>query len=394
MSKIEIKSLTGIRGIAALYVIMFHWYNHLSQKQTVFSSSQMDQLFTNFLKHGYLSVDLFFALSGFVLCVASYNLFSEQIAVQDYKKFIYKRFFRLFPVYICLTLLYYVVFGGSKVIDLLINLTLFQGIVPSHSGSIIPPGWSLTNEWVVCFVFPFLLFYGLKIKRKVWLLVIIALLLLLLISIVRGYAINWGSYSFFKKINGFYPIVGYTRGPASLLRTIAAFLLGIFAFIIYRFQNKGSYLKYLKYLIIPSFALLFISNSDILIILLLPVLILYITQANFLNRFLSSKPVHFAGLISYSLYLNHFLFINTYDSVLAFVKINNDLFSLSYILVSTFIFSTVTYYVIEKPGIALYKYRLKYKAVNNKNLPHEKNGAPVNPETLQETILTSRNTKE
>jgi peptidoglycan/LPS O-acetylase OafA/YrhL len=80
--------------------------------------------------------------------------------------------------------------------------------------------------------------------------------------------------------------------------------------------------------------------------------------------------------------------------VLAFVKINNDLFSLSYILVSTFIFSTVTYYVIEKPGIALYKYRLKYRAVNNKNLPQEKNGAPVNPETLQGTILTSRNTKE
>jgi peptidoglycan/LPS O-acetylase OafA/YrhL len=379
MNNIEIKSLTGIRGIAALYVIVFHWYNHVSQRQPIFSFLPMDQLFTNFLKHGYLSVDLFFVLSGFVLCVASYNLFSEQISVQDYKKFMYKRFFRLFPLYICLTLLYYVSFGGSEVIDLLINLTLFQGIVPSHSGSIIPPGWSLTNEWVVYFLFPFFLFYAMKIKRKIWLLVIISLLLLLLISIVRTHVVNWGNYSFLKKVKGFYPIILYTRGPASLLRTVAAFLLGIFTFFIYRFQsNKVSYFKYLKYLIIPLFALLFINNSDIIIIILLPVLILYITQANFLNTLLSSKPVHFAGLISYSLYLNHFLFINTYSTVSKFLKINNDLFSLSYVLVSTFIFSVVTYYVIERPGLALFKYKFKtYRVVNNIYLPPEKRRAAV-----------------
>ncbi|MDB5286047.1 MAG: Acyltransferase family protein [Mucilaginibacter sp.] len=378
-NNLEIKSLTGIRGIAALYVIIFHWYNHVSQRQPFFSFLPMDHLFTNFLKHGYLSVDLFFVLSGFVLCVASYNLFSEQISVQDYKKFMYKRFFRLFPLYMSLTLLYYVLFGQSQVIDVLINLTLLQGIVPSHSGSIIPPGWSLTNEWVVYFLFPFFLFYALKIKRKIWMLVVISLLLLLLISIVRTHTINWGNYSFLKKVKGFYPIILYTRGPASLLRTIASFLLGIFTFFIYRSQSsKESYLKYLRYLIIPLFALLFINNSDILIILLLPILILYITQNNFLNRLLSSKPVHFAGLISYSLYLNHFLFINTYSMVSGFVKMNNDLFSLSYVLVSTFIFSVVTYYVIERPGLALFKYKFKtYRVVNNIYLPPEKRRATV-----------------
>lgn len=366
MNNGEIKSLTGIRGIAALYVIIFHWYNHLSQKQPVFSSLPIDHLWTTLVKHGYLSVDLFFALSGFVLCVASYNLFSEQISVPDYKKFIYKRFFRLFPLYICLTLLYDVSVNPSGIINLLLNLTLLQGIVPAHSGSIIPPGWSLTNEWVVCFFFPFFLFYALKIKRKAWLLIILSLVFLLLISMVRAHAINWSNYSFLKKVKGFYPMVGYTRGPASFLRTMASFMLGIFSFIIYRFyNNKEPYLKYAGYVVIPLFALLFISNSDILIILLLPVLILYITQANFLNSLLSSKPVHFTGQISYSLYLNHFLFINTYSKVLELVKIKSDLFSLSYILVSTFAFSVVTYYLIEKPGIALFKYRLKYRVVNN-----------------------------
>lgn len=385
MNSTEIKSLTGIRGIAALYVIIFHWYNHLSQKHPAFSFIPLDNLLVNFLKHGYLAVDLFFVLSGFVLCVASYNLFSEKISVQNYKKFIYKRFFRLFPLYVCLTLLYYLAFDGSELIDLFINFTLIQGIVPSHSGSIIPPGWSLTNEWVVCFIFPFLLFYTLKIKKKVWLLIIISLSLLLLISMVRGYLMNWGSYTFFKEIKGFYPVIGYTRGPASFLRTIAAFLLGIFSFIIYRFQNNNNnkLYKYLGYLTIPSFALLFVSNSDILIILSLPVLILYLTQTNFLNILLSSKLVHFTGIISYSLYLNHFLFINTYNEVSAFVKINNDFFSLTYVLVATFAFSITTYYVIEKPGIALFRYKLKYKTANSfKQVFRKKEAASANPETL------------
>lgn len=366
MNNTEIKSLTGIRGVAAIYVIIFHWYNHLSHKQPVFSFPPADQLLTNFVKHGYLSVDLFFALSAFVLCVASYNLFSEQVSFQNYKKFIYKRFFRLFPLYICLTFLYYLWFDHSSVINLLINLTLFQGIVPSHSGSIVPPGWSLTNEWVICFVFPFFLFYALKIRKKAWLLVIMAVLVLLLISFIRAHALNWSNSSFLDRVEGFYPIVGYTRGPSSLGRTLASFLLGIFAFLIYKFPaNQGSYLKYSGYLVMLLFALLFVNNTDVIIVLLLPALILYIIMPNFLNRFLSSKPVHFAGVISYSLYLSHFFFINTYNMVFELLKIDSDLFSLSYVLVSTFMFSTMTYYVIEKPGIALFRIKLKYKMANN-----------------------------
>jgi hypothetical protein len=64
--------------------------------------------------------------------------------------------------------------------------------------------------------------------------------------------------------------------------------------------------------------------------------------------------------------------------VSGFVKMNNDLFSLSYVLVSTFIFSVVTYYIIERPGLALFKYKFKtYRVVNNIYLPPEKRRAAV-----------------
>jgi peptidoglycan/LPS O-acetylase OafA/YrhL len=84
--------------------------------------------------------------------------------------------------------------------------------------------------------------------------------------------------------------------------------------------------------------------------------------------------------------------------VSALAKINNDFFSLSYVLFSTFIFSAVTYYVIEKPGIALFRYRLKYKVVDNIKLAFRKKEIiSSNPETLhvQEgtTIVTEEFSK-
>ncbi|WPU95873.1 acyltransferase [Mucilaginibacter sabulilitoris] len=382
MNKAEIKSLTGIRGVAAVYVIIFHWYNHLFHTQPVVSFTPMGQIGHNFIKHGYLAVDLFFSLSAFVLCIASYKLFSEKPTFENYKMFIIKRFFRLFPVYIVLTFLYSLWFDKSSLTNLLINLTLFQGIIPSHSGSIVPPGWSLTNEWVICFVFPFFLYYAVKFRKNAWMLVVMAVAIIILISFVRAHALNWSNSAVLDKVKGFNPNIGYTRGPSSFGRTIASFFLGIFAFLVYKFKDhQGPYFKYLGYLSAPILVLLFVKSADVAVVLLMPILILYVTQANFLNRFLSSKPVHFAGAISYSLYLSHFFFINTYDSVAALLKIDSRLFSLSYVLIATFVFSTITYYCIEKPGIALFKPKPKHKTATNIDLLSEQNKAPAGLKT-------------
>lgn len=51
----EIKSLTGVRGIAAVYVVI---YNIINQSESYF------------INNGYLGVDIFFVLSGYVLSYA------------------------------------------------------------------------------------------------------------------------------------------------------------------------------------------------------------------------------------------------------------------------------------------------------------------------------------
>lgn len=264
-----------------------------------------------------------------------------------YKSFMYKRFCRLFPLYIVMTLVYFFAFHQVTLASLLVDLTLFQGFVGFLTSS-IPPGWSLTNEWIIYFIFPIVFSIVISKKLYKWL-VPLAVVFLLIVCTVRGLYFNWANYKALKDIHGFNPVISETRGPISFLRTIADYLLGIFAYLVY---SKGIKTQRLGIMVVPALLLLLLwSSGDFLIIMLMPFLILYATNDNWLNAFLSSKPVHFLGLISYSLYVNHYIFINTYKSVSDLVGIDNKLFSISYVLISTFVLSCITFYAIERPGL-------------------------------------------
>jgi peptidoglycan/LPS O-acetylase OafA/YrhL len=55
----EIRALTGLRGLAAIFVVVFHEAGNFSG----------DGPAATFLRHGYNAVDLFFVLSGFVMAL-------------------------------------------------------------------------------------------------------------------------------------------------------------------------------------------------------------------------------------------------------------------------------------------------------------------------------------
>ena len=55
-SKPRFEVLDGLRGVAAIIVVIFHLFE-------VFSESPIDQI----INHGYLAVDFFYVLSGFVI---------------------------------------------------------------------------------------------------------------------------------------------------------------------------------------------------------------------------------------------------------------------------------------------------------------------------------------
>src|SRR5665213_3042073 len=84
-SKPHFEILHGLRGLAAVVVVIFH-----------FMEIAIADYNNNFIAHGYLAVDFFFCLSGFVITYA----YDSRIAGMGLKTFIKLRLIRLQPLVI------------------------------------------------------------------------------------------------------------------------------------------------------------------------------------------------------------------------------------------------------------------------------------------------------
>lgn len=84
-SKPRYELLDGLRGVAALMVIWYHIFEG-------FATSPLDQKFN----HGYLAVDFFFILSGFVIGYA----YDDRWSRMNIKEFFKRRLIRLHPLVI------------------------------------------------------------------------------------------------------------------------------------------------------------------------------------------------------------------------------------------------------------------------------------------------------
>lgn len=138
MQRYHYLDLDGLRGIAALTVVLFH----------------CDGLFSQYriFCHGYLSVDVFFELSGFVIALNYEQRLRQGMSLSD---FLRKRGHRLLPIYwigLCVSAIG-CSFLGKYFIDF--PLTLIAGILllPSFilgekAYPLNGPSWSLFSEWV------------------------------------------------------------------------------------------------------------------------------------------------------------------------------------------------------------------------------------------------------
>jgi len=148
--------LDGLRGVAALLVIWYHVFEG-------FATSPIDQRFN----HGYLAVDFFFILSGFVIGYAYDDRWKTSMTIKD---FIKRRLIRLHPMVVMGAVLGAITFyiqGCEKwdgtqvsismlVLAMLLNLFLIPAVPGSGhevrgNGEMYPlngPSWSLFFEYI------------------------------------------------------------------------------------------------------------------------------------------------------------------------------------------------------------------------------------------------------
>ena len=341
----EIKPLTGIRGVAAVWVMLYHYAS-----SPIFSSFRFPGI-----AKGYLCVDLFFVLSGFVLGLRYGDAFAVGSRLGNYSDFMMARVARLYPAYLVISMLYIAKsvanFSGTQTTpyntgDLVANALLMQswGL---HVRPIIYDSWSVSVEVFAYFVFPILIVVTLKRSWLVFVLTCIAAF----ITVVGVASSHYG-------VNG--PLDAYRDdfSVLPLLRCVAEFSFGLAAFrcvslpIVARLA--GSRFSPLVILALLTTALCY-DRSDLLSLFFIILLVtsLYfdtpLAQSIFGNRLI----YHF-GQISYSLYLLHPLLLNVVERLQITAKhFSNPLTAPTFEIIGlclTWFASYLSFRFIERPG--------------------------------------------
>jgi peptidoglycan/LPS O-acetylase OafA/YrhL len=152
MAKARLTEIDGLRGVAALAVMLGHWGEFL-QKQNAPSGwyEAFGRLFLEDFSFGRLGIVAFFCISGFVV---PFSFRGERPLVS----FPISRIFRLYPAYWASVITAAVVFALLGILklttpQLLLNLTMLQrGLGSPH---IISVYWTLTIElmfYAICYV--------------------------------------------------------------------------------------------------------------------------------------------------------------------------------------------------------------------------------------------------
>lgn len=308
----EVKPLTSIRGIAAIYVMLYHFLGHSFTSNSVLGSV---------LHHGYISVDLFFILSGFVIFFSYHGRFGTLNSIQvNFYEFLVKRFARVYPLYFVVTIYAFlmhkfVITGATHrnydTFELITNLMLIQnwGLSQSIGG----PTWSLSLEWAAYILFPISCYFIATSKR-------FKLNSILAFSLI---AILVAAY-FPREISS----VG-ASGPLDLtsfksifpvLRCLGEFTLGM---SLYKVMQAESIVKLFSkpnldvaIVILISLCLPF-PALDVVVVLLFALLILslLINNKTLTYQLLDTKALWWLGAISYSIYLVHGRFAKFVDGL-------------------------------------------------------------------------------
>nr|WP_315029596.1 acyltransferase [uncultured Chryseobacterium sp.] len=326
--KNEIKSLTGLRGIVALWVTFFH-----------FSYFRSD-IIQDIVGKGYVAVDIFFVLSAFLLTV-SYSERFKSLNFNVIQTFYKKRINRIYPVYIVSVIVIALFFIDTSKTKFLINAALVQCFFnPNYLLNVVY--WSLSTEWICYLVFPFMLWSVMRFKIRGEILIIISLILRFILPYLPDHLYLHSDIPMQMGKSSKYLDIPY--GLNSLLRTVSSYFLGIGIVLLPRIKiKKDGFVIYA--ILILSVLLLYTEKGLLLIPLLSALMIKYLYKGgtNYVKQFLETRVVYFLGNISYSLYIIHFIIVKQKIVILSSYHLNNLL-----LIAFSILLSYLSYILIER----------------------------------------------
>jgi peptidoglycan/LPS O-acetylase OafA/YrhL len=311
-AKQDIPALTGLRGAAALWVAAYH---------LLLPAGFVTGAAAGVLGRGYLAVDLFFVLSGFVMALSYGDWFRARIGREAVGNFLLRRFARLYPLYglilvfrFAYTLARYGTFDLPRpwiaaplidpALDMPANLLMVQAW--GLSGSSIGTAWSISTEWGAYFVFPVL---AMLMLWRGWRPALATLFCAgaLLAGVVADDLAPGYHAGLLDAWNGL------SAGP--LMRCFAGFTIGMGvwrASQVPGVARLAGALPVVAGIIALLCILLGAGAPDLAIYPLFPAMVLSLACCRMRTPF-SARPLVWLGEISYALYLLHIFLLHPLD---------------------------------------------------------------------------------
>ena len=286
----NIRQLTSLRFFAAFWVVLFHYWPKLD----------FDGAIPLFVQKGYLGVELFFVLSGFILS----HVYLAQAGEKrfSYGRFLWARVARVYPLHIA-TLLGVGLLAGAAIVagmsvdsNVLSWSSLPANLLMVHAWGLAPaagwnhPSWSISAEWFAYLCFPAFAFVFWRLRDKPATAVLGAAAFLAVL------------YFVFEQWAGFPLTEATIRWGA--LRIVPCFALGCALYLVYRkapLKAPGISAAIFLALMLASAA---VGLWDAITVLLAGGLILSLASLpNARAGWLASRPAVYLGEISYSVYM-------------------------------------------------------------------------------------------
>lgn len=349
----RIPAVDGLRGVAILAVLSFHFVNN----QLVNSVTTSGLVLAKITSFGWAGVDLFFVLSGFLITSV---LLEKKGSKNFFSTFFIRRIFRIIPCYYLLLVIFLLIqvvpyfasnplLVGNKAIPMLSYFAmvhnLFMANMNNLGNDMLSITWSIGIEEQFYIIFPFLVYWVDEKKIP-----IVLALLIVLASVVRSQIDNW--------------IPAYVLLPTRM----DALSVGALVACFFRHEYFNPAMKKYKYHLISllvidvsACAYLYFENGDLgpirhgLFAAAFGILLLFaLHPIPVYTAVLNLKPLQWVGKISYSLYLFHYLILAVFHHVAGnsnglVLESNSDLIVTVTALSFSFIFAWALYNWFERP---------------------------------------------
>lgn len=286
---VDLRPLTALRFMAALWVVFYTFWPNLDVG-----------FLPNLAAKGYLGVELFFVLSGFILSHVYLHAFAEKRF--SYRGFLWARIARVYPLHL-FTLLGVMALGlgavavGMSIDDSVLSWkTLPAHLLMLHAWGLAGeagwnhPSWSISAEWFAYLAFPLFALAAWPLRKRPW------------VATAGAAVFLMGLYAAFERLAGF-PLTEATFRWGAL-RIVPCFAYGCALYLVYRrapLPRAG--------LLALSAAVVMVGSASVLAwdaVTVLAAGLLILALASIPHDragWLGSRPAVYLGEISYSVYM-------------------------------------------------------------------------------------------